>query len=101
MKRNYAEKASRREKRVFEEDFVRFCQDILTDVDKKIKRAKQRLEASQRNQNGITANLTLSEEAQQRVDALTEKIEKKLEEIEQLGCDGLYFVGCDGGIVDW
>lgn len=90
IKREYEEKASRKEKAVYEDEFIRFCQAQLNDVERKIKRAKQRLEMSQAEKNaGINSvNSILSEENQEKLKVITERIEKLLEQIEQLGCEG-------------
>ncbi|XP_046911867.1 luc7-like protein 3 isoform X2 [Dermatophagoides farinae] len=89
LKRQYQSKATKLEKRQYEDDFIRFCQAQLNDVEKKIKRAKQRLEMSQIEKMNIAGNsCPLNEEHQERIREITEKIEKLLEEIQQLGCEG-------------
>lgn len=90
LKREYRSKASKRERRSFEDEFIRFCQAQLNDVERKIKRAKQRLETSQieKIQSQSTGLSSFSEENQEKFNALTEKIEKLLETIEKLGCEG-------------
>lgn len=35
----------------YEEDFLRFCQSMLSDVDKRIRRARQRLSLSNKESN--------------------------------------------------
>lgn len=90
LKKEFHSKASRKEKMLFEDEFIRFCQSQLNEVERKIKRAKQRLEMSQLEKNcGLNAgNAVLSEENQEKVKVLTERIETLLEQIEVLGCDG-------------
>ncbi|OTF72679.1 luc7-like protein, partial [Euroglyphus maynei] len=88
LKREYQSNASKQEKRQYEDDFIRFCQAQLNDVEKKIKRAKQRLEMSQIEKMNLAGNYTLNEEHQERIREITEKIEKLLEEIQNLGCEG-------------
>jgi hypothetical protein len=75
---------------LFEDEFIRFCQSQLNEVERKIKRAKQRLEMSQLEKNsGLNAgNAILSEENQEKIKVITERIETLLEQIEQLGCEG-------------
>lgn len=91
LKREFQNKASKREKRQYEDDFIRFCQTQLNDVEKKIKRAKQRLEISQKEKDNITnSNFVLSDENQEKIQKITEKIEQLLEQIHQLGCEGLF-----------
>ena len=89
LKREYQSKASKQEKRQYEDDFIRFCQSQLNDVEKKIKRAKQRLEMSQIEKMNLSGNsLPMTEEHQERIRDITEKIEKLLEQIQELGCEG-------------
>ena len=62
----------------------------MNDVEKKIKRAKQRLEMSQIEKMNLSGNsLPMTEEHQERIRDITEKIEKLLEQIQELGCEGL------------
>ena len=90
LKKEYHEKARKKEKMMFEDEFIRFCQGQLNEVERKIKRAKQRLEMSQQEKNsGINAgNAILSEENQEKIKVITERIDTLLEQIEQLGCEG-------------
>ena len=88
LKREYNSRASRREKRIYEDEFIRFCQAQLNEVERKIKRAKQRLEASQLEKNNQNSAAIFSEENQEKLNTINTKIEKLLEEIEQLGCEG-------------
>ena len=90
LKKEYNLKAKKKEKMLFEDEFIRFCQQQLNEVERKIKRAKQRLEMSQIEKNsGINAgNAVLSEENQEKMKVLTERIETLLEQIESLGCEG-------------
>ena len=93
IKRDYQAKGSKREKRLFEDEFIRFCQNQLNDVERKINRAKQRLEMSQTEKNSHGESLiVLSEHNQERLNVINEKIEKMIEEIEQLGCEGKFVV---------
>src|SRR4051812_42492199 len=64
---------------------------MLADVERRIKRAKQRLEASQAEKSspGGPGGLgVLSEESQEKVNVITERIETLLQQIETLGCEG-------------
>jgi len=89
LRKEYQTKATNREKRAFEDEFVRFCQHQLNEVDRKIKRAKQRLETSQMEKISQAGSMSmLSEENQEKLNNITERIEKLLEEVEQLGCEG-------------
>lgn len=70
----------------------RFCQQTLGDVERRIKRARQRLAASQteKGESFSVGGATpyLSDEIQEKMQAISDKIEKKLTEIEELGCQG-------------
>ncbi|XP_054155391.1 luc7-like protein 3 isoform X2 [Oppia nitens] len=90
LKREYDKKARRKDKMIFEDEFIRFCQSQLNEVERKIKRAKQRLEMSQLERNsGLNATTAvLSEESQEKMKVLTERIDTLLEQIEKLGCEG-------------
>lgn len=90
IKRSYEERAHRNEKATFEDEFIRFCQQTLNDVERRIKRAKQRLAASQNDKadDPNSAGLILSEEIQEKMNDISEKIEQMLEQIEELGCEG-------------
>lgn len=91
IKKNYEQNAPRREKMSFEDEFIRFCQTMLNDVERRIKRAKQRLATSQAEKNSPTqgGNVpVMNEENQEKMKVLEERIETLLEQIEQLGCEG-------------
>ncbi|XP_074596949.1 putative ATP-dependent RNA helicase kurz [Brevipalpus obovatus] len=47
IKQSYEESAPKKQKSAFEREFIKFCQQTLGDVERRIKRAKQRLAASQ------------------------------------------------------
>lgn len=92
IKQCYEEHATRKQKAVYEDEFIRFCQQTLGDVERRIKRARQRLAASQTEKAEnltIGGNSTcLSDEIQEKMQAISDKIEKLLTEIEELGCEG-------------
>ncbi|RWS15624.1 luc7-like protein 1 [Dinothrombium tinctorium] len=92
IKKMYEEKASRREKMAYEDEFIRFCQQTLNDVERRIKRARQRLAASQTDKANAAAagggTPYLSEELQEKMQVLSDRIEQLLQQIEELGCEG-------------
>lgn len=88
MKKSYEERASPDEKAQFEDEFIRFCQQTLNDVERRIKRAKQRLAASQGDRDEDGSTTVMSEEIQERLNEMSKRIEAMLEKIEQLGCEG-------------
>lgn len=95
VKREYQSKATKWERRQFEDEFIRFCQAQLNEVERKIKRAKQRLEMSQLEKNQLNnSSFVLSDESQEKISKLNEQIETLLEEIERLGCEGMLLNAC-------
>ncbi|RWS23708.1 luc7-like protein 1 [Leptotrombidium deliense] len=93
IKKLYEQKASRREKMMYEDEFIRFCQQTLNDVERRIKRARQRLAASQTDKANASGGATsgtpyLSEELQEKMQVLSDRIEQLLQQIEELGCEG-------------
>lgn len=89
IKRAYDEKASPPEKAEFEEEFIRFCQQTLTEVERRIKRARSRLAASQTDPaEEAVAGPILGSEAQDKMNEISERIEHLLEQTEVLGCEG-------------
>ena len=92
VKRSYEEKASRSEKTQFEDEFIEFCQRTLQDVERRIKRARNRLNSSRGDQEKseeISAQgLMFSDEIVAKMSSLTEQIETLLEKIEVMGSEG-------------
>ena len=88
VKRAYDERAPPEDRAAFEDEFIRFCQQTLNDVERRIKRAKQRLAASQGDKNDDASGSIVSEEIQEKINDISEKIEQMLVEIEELGCEG-------------
>lgn len=88
IKQSFHERASKKDKEQFEAEFIRFCQQMLSEVDRRIKRAKQRLAASQKNNANEFGGIPLSEELQEKMKVLSERIETLLSQIEELGCEG-------------
>ncbi|CAG2105942.1 unnamed protein product [Medioppia subpectinata] len=90
LKKEYQQRAHKKEKMVFEDEFIRFCQSQLNEVERKIKRAKQRLEMSQleKTSGANAGNAVLSEESQEKMQVLTDRIDSMLEQIEALGTEG-------------
>lgn len=85
LKREY-EESSRYKQEGYEEGFLQFCQSMLSDVEKRIRRARQRL--SLNNQEGGIKPREPSEPTDERVIVLNERIQGLLQQVEQLGCEG-------------
>lgn len=90
VKRRYELEASPSDRISFEDEFIRFCQQTLSDVERRIKRAKQRLAGSQKEREEDTQlnGLLFPPEIQEKMSALSERMEHLLEQIEVLGSDG-------------
>lgn len=73
----------------YEEDFLRFCMNMINDVDRRIVKGKQRLQLmNNKAENaslGIAAKPTKVQEA---INAMTEKMNKLMKEIEESGIRG-------------
>lgn len=85
MKKEY-EQSNHYMKSHYEDEFLRFCQGMLTDVEKRIRRAKQRLALGQKE--GGMQSSAVAKDTEERSEQLTEKINDLLAQVEQLGCEG-------------
>ncbi|GFS19830.1 LUC7-like protein 3 [Elysia marginata] len=86
FKKEY-EKSSKYERCGYEEDFMRFLQSLITDVEKRIRRGHQRL-ALNSQQSTLSLNGGISTQQEDKVKLLTEKINELVEQAEDLGCHG-------------
>ncbi|XP_069786026.1 luc7-like protein 3 isoform X2 [Narcine bancroftii] len=85
--RKYYEKSSRFMKVGYEKDFLRYLQNLMADVERRIRRGHARLALSQNTSAGTTAGGPVSKN-EEKGQVLTEKIEELLEQIEELGSEG-------------
>ncbi|KAG1665175.1 Luc7-like protein 3 [Nymphon striatum] len=69
----------------FEDEFIRFAQSMITDVERRIKRGRQRLLLTQQEN---AAPKALAKDNEEKIDLLTERINDMLEKVETLGCEG-------------
>ena len=83
-KRMYAEARPSARKRSFEDEFVRFCNIMLNDIDRKIQKGKQRLLLMQRDQPVMN---TVSK-YQDQLNNLNARIQKLVSEAEEAGIRG-------------
>ncbi|TRY72491.1 hypothetical protein TCAL_10386 [Tigriopus californicus] len=83
-----AEKESSFKKAQHIEEFIRFCQRMLVDLQNRIKKAKERLLLTQ-NEDGIPYNLSgPQKEMADQISLLSQKITALVEEAEKEGCQG-------------
>ncbi|XP_078257634.1 luc7-like protein 3 isoform X2 [Rhinoraja longicauda] len=85
--RKYYEKSSRFMKVGYEKDFLRYLQNLMADVERRIRRGHARLALSQTTTTGTTTGGPVSKN-EEKGQVLTEKIEELLEQIEELGSEG-------------
>ncbi|XP_062886766.1 luc7-like protein 3 [Mobula hypostoma] len=85
--RKYYEKSSRFMKVGYEKDFLRYLQNLMADVERRIRRGHARLALSQNTTTGATTGGPVSKN-EEKGQVLTEKIEELLEQIEELGSEG-------------
>ncbi|XP_060592256.1 luc7-like protein 3 isoform X2 [Ruditapes philippinarum] len=78
-------KSSRVGRLGYEEDFLRYLQTLINDVEKRIRRGHQRLalNSMQGNLNGNPAS-----QKEEKVKMLTERINELVQKAEELGCEG-------------
>ncbi|XP_066257586.1 luc7-like protein 3 isoform X2 [Euwallacea similis] len=71
----------------YQEDFIRFCTSMLTEVERKIVKGKQRLALSGKSVLAST-NPQQAEKNQEKIDILNERINDLEREAEEAGTDG-------------
>uniref|UniRef100_A0A2R5L9M8 Putative spliceosome subunit n=1 Tax=Ornithodoros turicata TaxID=34597 RepID=A0A2R5L9M8_9ACAR len=86
------EQSNRYRKEGYEESFLQFCQSMLSDVEKRIRRARQRLSLGNKEVPGaggmVNKQQPPPEPTDERVIVLNERIQELLRQVEQLGCEG-------------
>lgn len=94
MKRNFHKDKDCYKKSQYYDDFLRFCQRMLADLQNRIKRAKERLLLTQQNEErmlnagGIGVSGGQNVEADEKFILLSEKIAALVAEAEQAGING-------------
>lgn len=84
-----AKKCSR--KLQYEEDFLRFCMNMINDVDRRIVKGKQRLQLMNNKAESAAAAASAGKpitKTQEAINAMTEKMNKLMKEIEESGTRG-------------
>lgn len=84
LKTSY-EKSSRFERMGYEEEFMRFLQSLLTDVERRIRKGQARLSLNN-TQGGMASGPQVARE--EKISMLTEKINDLVQKAEELGCEG-------------
>ncbi|XP_062612343.1 luc7-like protein 3 isoform X2 [Saccostrea cucullata] len=78
-------KSSKFGKMGYEDDFLRFLQGLISDVEKRIRRGHQRL-ALNNSQGSLSSNLNSLKD--DKIKMLTERIADLVQQAEELGCEG-------------
>ncbi|XP_022317212.2 luc7-like protein 3 [Crassostrea virginica] len=78
-------KSSKMGKMGYEDDFLRFLQGLISDVEKRIRRGHQRL-ALNNSQGSLSSNLNSLKD--DKIKMLTERIADLVQQAEELGCEG-------------
>ncbi|XP_063223636.1 luc7-like protein 3 isoform X1 [Bacillus rossius redtenbacheri] len=81
------EKSDIYKKQLYEDEFVRFCQSMLSEVERKINKGKQRL-ALIGKPEAVTLSPAQTQRNEEQISFLTEKINKLVAEAEQMGTQG-------------
>ena len=94
MKHKFKDDKDSYKKSQYQDDFLRFCQRMLSDLQNRIKRAKERLLLTQQNEErmlnagGTGVSGGLNAEADEQVVLLSEKIAALIAEAEEAGNQG-------------
>merc|ERR1712055_201685 len=70
----------------FEDELIKFCEDMLGDVERRIRKGKQGLALTQQEKSNLTP--IQQEETEEKVILLTDKISSLIDEAEEAGCQG-------------
>lgn len=81
----YDEAKPSHRKRQYEDEFLEFCNSMLSDVDRKIQKGKQRLELMQKDQPAGQSHVS---KYQEQLNTLNGRIKKLLIEAEEAGIRG-------------
>ncbi|XP_037094379.1 luc7-like protein 3 [Pollicipes pollicipes] len=73
---------------VFEDEFLRYCQTMLNEVERKIRKSKQRLELQPDDEKLASLVPPQFTRHEEKIGMLTGKITKLVTEAEELGCKG-------------
>lgn len=87
-KRMYEEARKGARKRQFEDDFIRFCNNMINEVDRKIQKGRQRLLLMNRGEGGGVGGPVYISKYQEQLNNLNARIKKLLTEAEEAGHRG-------------
>merc|ERR1712200_245263 len=78
--------SNRFERLGYEDDFIRFLQSLISDVEKRIRRGHQRLALNRQEASSIQGHP--SQQNAEKIKLLTERINELVVQAEELGCEG-------------
>ncbi|KAF6199056.1 hypothetical protein GE061_007081 [Apolygus lucorum] len=82
------EKSTSSKKQAYEDEFIRFAQSMLNEVERKIVKGKQRLALMSKNEPPSTLSAAQTQRNDERIKLLLEKINKLVTEAEAAGIEG-------------
>uniref|UniRef100_A0A0A9YKK2 Luc7-like protein 3 n=1 Tax=Lygus hesperus TaxID=30085 RepID=A0A0A9YKK2_LYGHE len=82
------EKSTSSKKQAYEDEFIRFAQSMLNEVERKIVKGKQRLALMSKSEPPSTLSAAQTQRNDERIKLLLEKINKLVNEAEAAGIEG-------------
>ncbi|CAH1389874.1 unnamed protein product [Nezara viridula] len=82
------EKSTSYKKQAYEDEFIRFAQSMLNEVEKKIMKGKQRLALMNKSEPPSTISAAQTQRNDEQIKLLTEKINSLVNEAEAAGIEG-------------
>ncbi|ODN01625.1 Luc7-like protein 3 [Orchesella cincta] len=86
LRKKYQEEANSHRKSVYEAEFIRFAEKMISDIEAKIKRGKMRIALANGPDGGTYAGP--GSKNAEKIALLTERINALLSEAEEAGCEG-------------
>ncbi|XP_014257147.1 luc7-like protein 3 [Cimex lectularius] len=82
------EKANSYKKQAYEDEFIRFAQSMLNEVERKIQKGRQRLALMNKNEHPSTISVAQTQRNDDQIKLLTEKINSLVSQAEAAGIEG-------------
>ena len=88
LKRKFQDEKESYKKSQYLDEFLRFCQRMLTELQTRIKKAKERLYLTQNDDAFPTSSTGQNKEAEEKIQLISQRITSLVEEAETAGCEG-------------
>lgn len=88
LKKKFAQEKESYKKSQYMDEFLRFCQRMLTELQARIKKAKERLYLTQNDDALPSSASGQHKETEEKIRLLSQRINALVEEAEQAGCQG-------------